>query len=296
MKKNYLCILNSKLIIVICGLFLSFSFISNVQAKREKNLIIEEILYLAEIAFDASQTNEEKFNVVSKKIKTTYRFGFEKPCHNFSNFKTNIKNCNVLALAIAQGDYRLTKKFLNVINDVNDPNLYVWVYDQYYHVINIALDPEIFKCYNANLKKRFKIINLLVDKNIDFNKIVPTFNRVNTALFGHSHPEFLKKHIIKLRAYAVLNGAGPETEYSVFSLENYNDIEPYPFFNHNIQKTQITFFAVEDLKNPNTSYFKHIVQLGSMYGFNKLHPQMRAAFNEGFKKFTDDVNLLLESD
>jgi hypothetical protein len=295
MKKSYLCILSSKLMIVLWGLFLSFSFISNAQAKREKNLIIEEILNLAEIAFDASQTNEEKFTVVSKKIDTTYRFGFEKRCTNFNNFKTNIKNCNALALAIAQGNYRLTKKFLSVINDVNDPNLYVWVYDQYYHIVNIALDPEIFKCYNADVKKRFKIINLLIHKNIDFDKIVPTFNRVN-ALFEHSNSEFLNEHIIKLRAYAVLKGAGPKTEYSIFSLENYNDIESCSFANGNNPKIQTTFFAVEDLKNPNSSYFKHILQLGSTYGFNKLHPQMRAAFNKGFKKFTNNVNLILESD
>ncbi|MCI5057568.1 MAG: hypothetical protein MRY83_15755, partial [Flavobacteriales bacterium] len=125
---------------------------------------------------------------------------------------------NPLALAISLGKRDLVRKFLSVVEDVNDKALVVWGYRQIYTLAHVALDPRYPEVsQNVPLEDRLEIIDELAKKGADFNKIIKWGGYKNPPLAGGDSSSFHLEDVLDpLRARALLYGANPSLRGSCF--------------------------------------------------------------------------------
>lgn len=78
----------------------------------------------------------------------------------------------VLALAIQAGQARLVKKFLTVVEDINDPTFLIWGNMQPYNMAHLAICPDYDSpARNDYPEERLDIIDSLAGLGVDFNFI-----------------------------------------------------------------------------------------------------------------------------
>ena len=249
--------------------------ITTIQAK-DKNDIIEEILAKAEMAFDEAD-HAKKIEVVSQKIDFEYilvnprdRSRKIRPTH-YSDFSPNSSTgyyVNAISLAIAHADLARTQKFLDVIDNINSENLWIWGYNQKYTLAHVALHPTAYYCQNEDYDERFAILQTLASKNMDWT-IVPTGHVNNYAAInaGWQGGKMRKTHVRTLISLALLCGADP-----IVRNENHTFSE--------------SLLKVKDLENPDSKVFKLIYEYGKKFeqGFDHMHPDTKAAFDRGRSK------------
>ncbi|MDP1724392.1 MAG: hypothetical protein Q8L85_06790 [Alphaproteobacteria bacterium] len=258
MKKNLFSSLNKNLIIILSGMWLIFSAIFNIHAENNNNNIIEYILQVKEANFDRAATTEEKIKIISSK----FNFVFEQ----------NNNNINALALAIGNGDIRRVTKFLEIIDNVNDENLWVSVYDsdsdkqEPYTLADVAIDAESFISDDElNSLDRYAIVQLLINKKIHFN-ITP-----ETA---YNELQYLDKK---------------------YTTQKQKITEIAALFDAQHPQNDASFIEYSRLKAPRTKSFHIMHVYGEIYGYDNLNPEIYAAFQEGHEKLKNALRASLEA-
>ncbi|MDP1724391.1 MAG: hypothetical protein Q8L85_06785 [Alphaproteobacteria bacterium] len=284
MKNKFRPTLTSKLITSFLGMFLFFSTITNSHAKHEKNMIIETILTLTEQAFDdverklineikkeniteeqrlivKEETDKEKLSIISTPISSKYHRGKKDIPNDFYQLENDKFNVNPLILSIAHGDLRRTKKFLKVMIPIKSEKFWNAGFDENNTLAHAALNPAHFGCYNWDHFQRYSIIELLAQKNINFNKAVPMLKEQFMYINDKDLPQYPVIERKKLLLIALLNGANAEMEYR--------------------------FFSEEDFTNPDSEYFKTIFACGLYRGFNKLNEETLKLIQIGYEASSD---------
>lgn len=243
---------------MLSGMLLIFSVIFNIHAESPSNNTPEDLLQNIESNFDAANTTEEKIKIISNK----FNFVFEQ----------NNNNINALALAIGNGDIRRVTKFLEIIDNVNDENLWVSVYDsdsdkqEPYTLADVAIDAESFISDDAlNLLNRYTIIQLLINKNIHFN-ITPE-NAYNEL-------QYLDK---------------------IYTNHNQQITEISALFDMQHPQNDASFIEYDRFKTPRTKSFHIMYMYGEIYGYDNLNPEIYAAFQKGHEKFKNALNARLDA-
>jgi hypothetical protein len=255
MKKNLFSSLNKNLIIMLSGMLLIFSVIFNIHAESPSNNIPENLLQNIETNFDAASTKEEKLNIITDKFDFT--------------FQQNHNTLNALALAIGNGDIRRVTKFLEIIDNVNDENLWVSISDaditEVYTLADVAIDSESFISDDAlNLLNRYAIIQLLISKKVHFN-ITPE-NAYNEL-------QYLDK---------------------IYTNQKQKITEIAALFDTKHPKIDASFIEYGRFKAPRTKSFHIMYIYGEIYGYDNLNPEIYAAFQEGHEKFKNALNARLD--
>ena len=241
---------------MLCSILLSFSAISKLHAKNNDNNNIEYILQVKEASFDRAITTEEKINIISNK----FNFVFEQ----------NNNNINALALAIAYGDKRRVEKFLDIVDDINDENLWVSVYDydepEPYTLADVAINPEnIIDTDDSNLLDYYAIIQLLINKKIKFN-ITP------------------KEAYEKLPSYDKIHTSNKQRTTEIIAL--FDTDHPY---------NEAPFLACDRFQTPTSKSFHIMYICGEIYGYENLDPAIDIVFKKGLEKFKRMVGANLEA-
>lgn len=139
---------------------------------------------------------------------------------------------NAIALAICFGDVQRIAKYLQVIENPNDPSLHVWGHRQFFNLVHLALDPS-YRWGDKNRKhifsteNRLKIIDLLGATKIDFN-FIPVGDHIgictNPPLSAGMPSGRATTDKEKLQARALLYGADPMVVGSSFMMDDENSI------------------------------------------------------------------------
>lgn len=284
MKNKFQPIPTSKLIAAFFGMFLFFGTITNAHAVHEKNILIETILTLTEQAFDEVQrkffkeikkediteeqklfikeeADKEKLSIISTPISSKYHRGKKELPESFSTLENGKYNVNPLILSVAHGDLRRTKKFLEVMIPIKSEKFWNAGFDETNILAHAALNPSYFGCYNWDHFERYSIIELLAQKNINFNKAIPMLQEHFMYIKDKDLPQYPVIERKKFLLIALLNGANVEMEYR--------------------------FFAKDDFTNPDSDYFKTIFACGLYRGFDKLNEETLELIKAGYEASSD---------
>lgn len=284
MERNFLPTLNSKIMITLYGMLLFFSAVTNAYAINNRNEIIEEILTLTEQAFDGverklimeikkegiteeqklivkEEADKEKLSIISTPISSKYHRGKKDIPEDFFKLENDKYNVSSLVLAIAHGDLRRVKKFLEGVSSYKLESFWDNAFDESCTLAHAALNPAFFGCYNWNHFERYSIIGLLAQKNINFNHVIPILKQQFTYITDKDLPQYPVKERKRLLLIALLNGANVEIQYK--------------------------FFVEDDFTNPNSDYFKTIFAYGLYHGFNKLNEETLALIKIGYEASSD---------
>ncbi|MDP3532848.1 MAG: hypothetical protein Q8S31_06125 [Alphaproteobacteria bacterium] len=230
-----------RLKIIIISFFLCSSsvFAETYEERKERHFQITQfVLNTIEELFDNS-IDDEKKDIVSKKISCNYLrqlknikdLEFDK-LYELEKRDPEVDATNVLALAICLGDTTSLYKFLNYVDDINDKKYWVWGYRQLYTMAHLILDPQYpIVTHEISLKTRLHIMDMLIQKGLDFDIIPATEIYRNPALaagdpsgheicapFIEENTNLIYRNIAdELRVRALLAGANPIVCGSSFS-------------------------------------------------------------------------------
>ncbi len=124
---------------------------------------------------------------------------------------------------------------------------------------------QLLLCYNWDLDERYKIIELLANHRINFNYNYD--NNYDTSLTTDFNIKGQSKNIIKLKVFALINGA------DISGFEN--------------------IYYDNGLKDPKSLYFKYMLKYKETYGFEKLHDSTRALFSKGWESYKNEIDASL---
>lgn len=280
MEKKFRPTPTSNLITAFLGMFLFFGIITNAQANHKKNIFIETILTLTEQAFDDVQrklikeikkedvteeqkliikeeADKEKLSIISTPISCKYHRGKKELPEDFFKLENDKYNISSLVLAVAHGDLRRVKKFLEGVSSYKLESFWDNAFDENCTLAHAALNPAFFGCYNWDNFERYSIIDLLAKKNINFDHAIPMLKEQFMYITDQDLPQYPVKEKKRLLLIALLNGTNIKMQHS--------------------------FFAEEDFTNPDSEYFKTIFACGLYRGFDKLNEETLALIKIGYE-------------
>lgn len=183
------------------------------------------LIYVNE-QFNNANSEYDKQNIISQPINIDYLKKL-KSLQDLDPVKlkdtTDFNKSNAIAIAIAVGDITLVRKFLSVIDDVNDVSLLTSGYKQFFSLAHVVLLPEFTYKANINdlyIKNLLNIIDELGRAGIDFNFIPQGDHYRNPPLTMGSlwtHSKFSYKQKTMLEARVMLYGANPRLKGSQFN-------------------------------------------------------------------------------
>ncbi len=196
--------------------FLFLLFILSFFHQAKSSLIHEQYLDLIEKEFDRTEGHQNRYLIVTRPINNEY---LEK-LQNFEDLdekklteglSRETEKTTPISIAVSLGKVSLVQKFLSVIDDVNSDHCLAWGYRQPYTLAHMALDPQYpWAKTPVSLEDRLMIIDILAQKNADFNRIEIASTQYKPPLIaGDSSSHEVQKIRIFLRARAILFGADP---------------------------------------------------------------------------------------
>jgi hypothetical protein len=164
---------------------------------------------------------------------------------------------NALALAVSAADIDRLGKFMRVVTNPNDPNLFVMLYGQPSNLFHLALAPSLFAIdadsSEAKQEKILKVIDLLAATKLDINCTgIKARQKPPIALARPQLAEGSEEAVLERLGRAVLHGADPkcleEAKDARLSLRDVVQAAFLQLKNKAIEKPALTPFARSTLK------------------------------------------------
>lgn len=236
------------------------------------------LIYVNE-QFNNSNSEYDKQNIISQPINIQYVKNL-KSLQDLDSVKlkntTAFNKSNAIAIAVAVGDITLVRKFLSVIDNVNDVSLLTSGYRQFFSLAHVVLLPELTYKANINdlyIKNLLNIIDELGRAGINFNFIPQGGTYQNPPLAmgsAWSHSTFSYEQTTMLEARAMLYGANPRLKGSSFNGVNLDKMDEI----YDLIKAYY-FELVKDSNHPlNIKFHYCILGNAKIQYLNDIYPKL----------------------